>query len=91
MVRRRLLLVTALLVGIFAAGMGVQSEVARMEKDELKARLSSSGIVVIDVRREQDWDESSRKIAGALRENPGASQEWAGKYPKGKTLVLYCA
>jgi rhodanese-related sulfurtransferase len=46
---------------------------------------------VIDVRAAGDWDGSDRKIAGAVREDPAAAGKWEGKYPKGKTLVLYCA
>lgn len=89
--RSGLLVVMALLVGLFASGMGERGEAPRMTKDELKGRLGSPELVVIDVRRAQDWDDSSRKIAGAVREDPDAPQKWAGKYSTAKTLVLYCA
>jgi rhodanese-related sulfurtransferase len=62
-----------------------------MAKEELKARLGSPDLVLIDVRAGKDWKESDYKIAGAIRENPQEVDKWGEKYPKGKTLVLYCA
>ena len=91
MVRVWLLAVMAILVGMVATGMGERGDAPRMGKEELKARLGEPGLVVIDVRRDQDWDGSARKIAGAVREDPGALEKWAEKYPKEQTLVLYCA
>jgi rhodanese-related sulfurtransferase len=62
-----------------------------MTKDELKARLGSPDIIVLDVRTDRDWANSEQKIKGALRENPKAFEQWAAKYPRDKTFVLYCA
>jgi len=89
-----LVFMMALVTAVFLAGMGSKPaamEVSRMSKEELKAGLGSSGLTVIDVRAAGDWDGSDRKIAGAVREDPAAAGKWEGKYPKGKTLVLYCA
>jgi rhodanese-related sulfurtransferase len=47
--------------------------------------------VLIDVRAGKDWTESDTKIKGAVREDPKEFSSWADKYPKDKTLVLYCA
>ena len=66
-------------------------DVARMTVEELKSRLGSADLVILDVRREPDWDGSKTKIAGAIRENAAAVEKWAGSYAKGKTIVLYCA
>lgn len=65
-------------------------DVPRMSKDELRAQLNNPDVVVIDVRSGQDWKSSEFKIKGAKRENPD-NVSWAGKYQKGKTIVLYCA
>jgi rhodanese-related sulfurtransferase len=62
-----------------------------MTKDELKGLLGGAELVVIDVRTAGDWQGSTEKIAGAIREEPGAEAAWAANYPKEKTLVLYCA
>ena len=62
----------------------------RMTKAELKAILGSPDLVVIDVRQGGDWKKSAIKIKGAVRESP-RDIAWASKYPKGKTIVLYCS
>ncbi len=67
------------------------ADVPRIAKSELKAQLGQSGLVVLDVRRDSDWDSSGAKIKGAVRESPGNFRGWADKYPKEKTIVLYCA
>ena len=66
-------------------------EVPRMTKEELKPLLDNPDVVILDVRRSKDWKGSERKITGAIRENPKDFKSWAHKYPKDKTLVLYCA
>jgi 3-mercaptopyruvate sulfurtransferase SseA len=66
-------------------------EVPRMEVDELNARLGDSSLVVIDVRTAADWEGSSVKIKGAVREAGKSVSDWASNYSKDKTIVLYCA
>jgi len=67
------------------------ADVPRMTKEELKAMLGNPDLIVIDVRTQKDWEKSDLRIAGAVREDPGAVEAWAKKYPKDKTLVFYCA
>jgi rhodanese-related sulfurtransferase len=67
------------------------ADVPRMTVDELKAMLGSPDLVIIDVRGSGDWKDSDVKIKAAVREDPVAVETWAKKYPKDKTLVLYCA
>ncbi len=67
------------------------AEAPRIEKDALKARIGQPDVVVLDVRALTDWLLTREKIKGAVRENPKDFDEWYGKYPKGKTIVLYCA
>lgn len=63
--------------------------VPRIDKEQLKSILGQPGLVIVDVRRPVDWNASSRKIRGAVREDPQAVERWAGKYPKNKTIVFY--
>ena len=63
----------------------------RISKDELKAKLGSPDLILIDVRTRKDWDMSSEKIAGALRMDPEAFDDWSGTLAKEKEIVLYCA
>ena len=52
--------------------------------------LNSPDLIIIDVRRERDWKSSSLKIRGATWEDFLDVELWAQKYPKDKTIVLYC-
>lgn len=65
--------------------------VPRIPKDELKAKLGSPGMVLIDVRTENDWKKSNEKITGAIRMDPEAVDSWAATLPKDKEIILYCA
>jgi hypothetical protein len=63
----------------------------KMTKEELKGRLGDPEVVIVDVRAEGSWAESTTKIKGAVREDPKVVQSWVQKYPKDKTLVFYCS
>jgi len=65
--------------------------VPRIPKDELKAKLGSPGMVLIDVRTENDWQKSDEKIPGAIRRDPEAVDSWAATLSKDKEIILYCA
>ena len=67
------------------------ADVSRMAVDELNAMVGSPDLVIVDVRAPGDWKDSDLKIKAAVREDPVAVETWAKKYPKDKTLVLYCA
>jgi Rhodanese-like domain len=77
----------AVLLAVAIAEAGVPLITAQ----ELKAKLGSPDLTILDVRRAAHWNASDRKIVGAVREDPDAVESWAGKYAKEKTLVLYCA
>jgi hypothetical protein len=83
-----LIIFTACVTGVRTAGAGA---VPRMTKEELKGMLGSSDLMIIDVRRGNDWTSSEFKIKGALRKDPSAFDKWKGDLPKDKTVVLYCA
>ena len=84
------LIIGAAVVVVPAAAIA-EAGVPLITAKELKAKLGSPDLTIIDVRQEAHWNASDRKIVGAVREDPGAVQSWAGKYAKDKTLVLYCA
>ncbi len=67
------------------------NSVPKMTIDELKGRLNSPDLVIIDVRSAWDWKESTTKIKGAVREDARRLASWFGKYPESKTIVFYCA
>lgn len=74
------------------AGMATAAEQApRIGKDDVKTRLGAAEMSIIDVRAATDWSESKMKIKGAVREDPRNVDKWASRYPKDRTLILYCA
>lgn len=65
--------------------------VEKMDRDELKAMLGSSDLVIFDVRTGRDWSASEFKIKGAQRLDKNGHAAAMQGYEKGKTLVFYCA
>ncbi len=66
-----------------------ETEAPKMTIEELKAKLGSKDLIVVDVRLEEQWRFSNRKIPGAVHENPTIPSVWMHKYPKDKTIVFY--
>ncbi|MBN1635088.1 MAG: rhodanese-like domain-containing protein [Deltaproteobacteria bacterium] len=85
------ILVALLSVCLLFTGSLMAQDVSLMNIDELKELLNDPNVVIIDVRTNSDWQESTYKIQGALREEKSIFDSWADKYPKDKTFVLYCA
>jgi len=82
-----LLLCLLAVVDVACAG----DAVPRMEPSDLLARIDSPDIMIIDVRRGRDWDDSDEMIRNAVRRDYRDVESWIGDIPKGKTLVLYCS
>ena len=62
-----------------------------MTKEQVRSMLGKPDVIIIDVRSNYDWEESKVKIPGAVREEGMKFASWMNKYPKDKTLILYCA
>ena len=84
-------LVSLTLMGLLLQAAVAQSAVATMTKEDLRAKLESPGVVIIDVRLGKDWKASEEKIKGAMRVDPAEVERVATEYPKDTTLVFYCA
>ena len=54
----------------------------------LKAELA--GKYILDVRRAEDRDASSKQLATANWKDPTQIAEWAESLPKDQDIVLYC-
>jgi hypothetical protein len=75
---------------VMGAGKAHPEETApQMTKEELKSKLGSKDLIVIDVRLDEQWRFSNRKIPGAVHENPAVPSDWMDRYPKDKTIVFY--
>lgn len=86
-----LLAVSLVMASLIAQVAIAQDSVSRMTKEELKARLDDSNLVIIDARSSRDWDASDRKIKGAVRVEPRDASKLPETYSKDQTLVFYCA
>jgi len=62
-----------------------------MTKEQLLPLLGKSDVIIIDVSSNEGWDSRDKKIPGALREEPMKFESWMNKYPKDKTIILYCS
>lgn len=83
---------TILLVFVALAYSPVRADDSHMmTKEQLLPLLGKSDVIIIDVRAKYDWDESKVKIKGAIRQDGLKFGSWMKKYPKDKTIVLYCA
>jgi len=80
-----------LVVLMACANMRGANDVPRILKGELKTKLGSPDVVLLDVRAKNDWERSDEKITGAVRMDPQTVDAWAYTLPKDKEIVLYCA
>lgn len=92
----KMFLVSLLVFGVATVAVGLKPapaarDVPRMSIDELKGMLGSKDLIVIDARAAKDWSSSDLKIKTAVREEPRDLDSWAGKYPRDKKIVIYCA
>jgi len=67
------------------------ADVQTMSQEELKSRLGSSDLIVLDARPRSQWESSEFKIPGALWAPNDQIDQWAAELPKEKTVVTYCA
>ncbi len=67
----------------------VGQEAPRLDKETLKGWLSDPKVIILDVRQPHDWQNSDKKIKGAVRQDPREID--AAALPKDKKIVLYCA
>ena len=74
-----------------ACGVAMADDTQTMTKEQLRSMLGKPDVIIIDVRTNYDWDNSKVKIPGAVREEGMKFGSWMNKYPKDKTIVLYCA
>ncbi len=84
-------MLAAAFVLCFTAAAALGQDVPRIGKDELKAKLGSPDLVLMDVRTSGDWKFSEVKIKGAIRPDylNKKAEDWASDIPKDKEIVLY--
>jgi rhodanese-related sulfurtransferase len=57
----------------------------------LKERIDKEkNILVLDVRRDADYEADREMIPGAIKHNPDQVDRWVQAIPKDKDVVVYC-
>jgi rhodanese-related sulfurtransferase len=76
-------------IGCVSADTATSRDIPTITIHELRSMMGDSGVIIVDVRPEQQWKASEFKIISAVHENPNAVKSWAERYQKDKTLILY--
>ncbi len=79
----------ALAIGLAACGRP-DPEIPRISVAAAFTQHGDPHTVFVDVRTDRTWLTSAQKIAGAVREDPNAVEQWAGRYDPQTTFVCYC-
>ncbi len=79
-----------LALAMVLVGCAGPKDVPLISKEELKAKLDSPNLVLLDVRSIVDWKLAKNKIVGARRVDVGQVEAWAEPLPKDEEIVLYC-
>lgn len=75
---------------VFSSSVSAQ-DVPRISIEQLKRKLDSANLVIIDSRSGSDWRGSEFKIQGAIRGKAGEEKKWAKNLSKDAEVVVYCA
>ncbi|PLX40861.1 MAG: hypothetical protein C0608_07845 [Deltaproteobacteria bacterium] len=66
-------------------------EVPRIAPESLRQLLEREGVLLLDVRDEDQWLVGREMIKGAKRKNPKNAHEWGKGLGRDKEIVLYCS
>jgi len=64
-------------------------QVKKITINQLLESLDQPQLLILDVRTTGSWQDSDKKIKGAVRKNPETFDSWANDLPKNKFLALY--
>ena len=80
------------MLGLAAAiyPLSVEAKIDYISKEELKAKLCSPDVLLLDVRAYKDWKKSKIKIKCAIRVDPNDVASLIDTIPKDKEIVFYC-
>ncbi len=76
---------------VLVYGVARADDTHALTKEQLLPLLGKSNVIIIDVSSNEGWEARDKKIPGALREEPMKFESWMNKYPKDKTIILYCS
>jgi rhodanese-related sulfurtransferase len=55
-----------------------------------KSMAEDRNVIVLDVRRNTDYEADKEMIPSAVRRNPEQVDQWVQEIPKDKNVVVYC-
>lgn len=67
-----------------------QNEAITVNVAELRKRLDSEELTLLDVRRRNDAEADPVVIPGAVWRDPETVAQWSSELPKDTTLAVYC-
>jgi rhodanese-related sulfurtransferase len=59
--------------------------------NDLKPPVEKKSVIVLDVRRQNDFASDTVTLPGAHWRNPEQMAEWSKSLPKNQEVVIYCA
>jgi hypothetical protein len=94
--RRKPILISALvavllliaLAGYSAPPSSVE-QVPRLTKEAVREMLGKPDVVIVDIRYIKQYEQSDKKLPGAVFVQPENFDEFVKNHPKDKTYVLY--
>jgi len=95
MKRKPVLILSLLAVLLLVAPVGYSAmpttveQVPRLAKEAVKDMLAKPDVVIVDIRFIKQWEQSDRKLPGAVFVQPENFDEFVKDHPKDKTYVLY--
>ena len=73
----------------FTAPPSTVEQVPRLTMEQTRDMLGKPDVVIVDIRYIKQYEESDKKIPGAVFVQPEGLDEFAQKYPKDKTYIFY--
>lgn len=67
------------------------AETPRISKDDARQLLNEAHVAIIDVRSQDQWRESGKRVVHAAQEDRSNVKAWAHRYDRENTLIVYCA
>jgi 3-mercaptopyruvate sulfurtransferase SseA len=64
-------------------------QVPRLTKEAVKEMLGKPDVVIVDIRYIKQYEQSDKRIPGAVFVQPEDFDEFAKNYPKQRTYILY--
>ena len=52
--------------------------------------IKKGAVMVIDIRRESDFESSEETVPGATWKDPAKVKEWIGSLPTEEPVIIYC-